>query len=130
MRDTMNKTFTMLILICAAAGAAWASQPVNETIPVAPGSEISVENLAGSLTFEGWDSAMLEVTGTLGDGVERLDIDVDEDGEIYLEVEFDEDLPRQADPIHRPHDPVAGRLTFERRDRERIDLGVGHEGWS
>ena len=92
MRDTMNKTFTMLILICAAAGAAWASQPVNETIPVAPGAEISVENLAGSLTFEGWGSAMLEVTGTLGDGVERLDIDIDEDGEIYLEVEFDEDF--------------------------------------
>lgn len=92
MRDTMNKTFTMLILICAAAGVAWASQPVNETIPVAPGAEISVENLAGSLTFEGWGSAMLEVTGTLGDGVERLDIDIDEDGEIYLEVEFDEDF--------------------------------------
>ena len=92
MRDTMNKTFTMLILICAAAGAAWASQPVNETIPVEPGAEISVENLAGSLVFEGWGSAMLEVTGTLGDGVERLDIDIDEDGEIYLEVEFDEDF--------------------------------------
>ena len=90
MRDTMNKTFAMLILICAAVGAAWASQPVNETIPVTPGSEISVENLAGSLTIEGWDSAMLEVTGTLGDGVERLDIDIDEDCEIYLEVEFDE----------------------------------------
>ena len=91
MRNTMNTMLTMLILICAAVGAAWASQPVNETIPVAPGSEISVENLAGSLTFEGWESATLEVTGTLGDGVERLDIEVDEDGEIYLEVEFDED---------------------------------------
>ncbi len=91
MRDSMNKTVNMLILICAAAGAAWASQSVNETIPVAPGSEISVENLAGSLTIEGWDGGMLEVTGTLGDGVERLDIDVDEDGDVYLEVEFDED---------------------------------------
>ena len=89
MRNTMNRTLIMLILVVA-AGAAWAGQPVNETIPVAPGSEISVENLAGSLTFEGWDSATLEVTGTLGDGVERLDIDVEEDGEIYLEVEFDE----------------------------------------
>ena len=67
MRDTRNTTVTMLILICAVAGAAWASQSVNETSPVTPGSEISVENLAGSLTFEGWDSAMLEVTGTLGD---------------------------------------------------------------
>jgi len=80
MRNSMKTMSTVLILIIAAAGAGWASQPVNETIPVAPGSEISVENLAGSLTFEGWDSATLEVTGTLGDGVERLDIDVDEDG--------------------------------------------------
>jgi len=91
MRDTMKKTFTMVILICAAAGAAWASQPVNENIPVAPGSEISVENLAGSLTFEGSVGGTLEVTGTLGDGVERLYIDVDEDGDVCLEVEFDED---------------------------------------
>jgi len=92
MRDTMNRMLTTLILILVGAGAAWASQPVNETMPVKPGSEISVENLAGSLTFGGWDSAMLEVTGTLGDGVKELDIDVDEDGEIYIEVEFDEDF--------------------------------------
>ena len=92
MRNTMNRMLTMLILVLAAAGAAWSSQPVNETIQVEPGWEISVENLAGSLTFEGWDSATLEVTGTLGDGVERLDIDVDEDGNVYLEVEFDEDF--------------------------------------
>jgi len=91
MRNSMKTMPTMLILIIAAAGAAWASQPVNETIPVAPGSEISVENLAGSLTFEGWSGGTLEVTGTLGDGVERLDIDIDEDGDVYLEVEFDED---------------------------------------
>ena len=85
-------------LILAVAGAAWAGQPVNETRPVTPGTEIEIENLAGSLVIEGWDRDFLEVTGTLGDGVERLDIESD-DEEISIEVVFDEDFHgKHVDP--------------------------------
>jgi len=92
MRDTTKLATLVMMFVVAAAGAAWAGQTVNESIPVTPGAEIQVENLAGSLTIEAWNKGILEVTGTLGDGVEELDISVDEeDGEIYIEVEFDED---------------------------------------
>ncbi len=98
-KEVKMKKYTMLVaLILAAATAAWASQTVNESRPIASDAEVWVENLAGSLVFEGWDRSVLEVTGTLGDGVERLDIDSDEDG-ISIEVVFDEEYHgRQVDP--------------------------------
>jgi hypothetical protein len=91
MKEKAIRCVVMVALLVAAAGALWAGQPVNESRPVTPGAEISVENLAGSLTIDGSTGGMLEVTGILGDGVERLDIDVDDDGEINVEVVFDED---------------------------------------
>jgi len=92
MREKVNRYVVLVALFVAASGVAWAGQSVNESRPVTPGAEISVENLAGSLTIEGSTGGMLEVTGVLGDGVEELEIDVDdEDGEIYIEVVFDED---------------------------------------
>jgi len=92
MREKANRYVVLVGLIVLLAGAASAGQSVNESHPVAPGAEISVETLAGSLTIEGTTGGVLEVTGTLGDGVEELEIDVDdEDGEIYIEVVFDED---------------------------------------
>ena len=92
MREKVNRYVVLVALFVAASGVAWAGQSVNESVPVAPGAEISVENLAGTLTIEGTSGGVLEVTGTLGDGVEELEIDIDEeDGEIYIEVVFDED---------------------------------------
>ncbi len=91
MRKQTRRYIVLVALLVAAIGTVWAGQPVNESRPVAPGAAISVENLAGSLTIEGSAGGMLEVTGVLGDGVEELDIDVDDDdGEIYIEVVFDE----------------------------------------
>ncbi len=92
MKEKVNRCVVLVALLVAASGFVLAGQSVNESLPVAPGAEVSVENLAGSLTIEGSTGGMLEVTGTLGDGVEELEIDVDdEDGEIYIEVVFDED---------------------------------------
>lgn len=91
-----TKTLITLALMMAAVGFTWSAQPVNERHPVAKGAEISIENIAGSLTIIGWDSAEVQVEGTLGDGVEALEFDVDDD-EVSIEVEYDEDYHgRQA----------------------------------
>ena len=63
MREQASRYVVLVALLVVAAGAVWAGQPVNESRPVAPGAEISVENLAGSLTVEGSSGGMLEVTG-------------------------------------------------------------------
>lgn len=91
-----NKTTIALALLILATGLAWSAQTVNERHPVARGAEIDIENIAGSLTIIGWDSAEVQIEGTLGDGVEGLDVEADEDG-VSIEVEYDENYHgRQA----------------------------------
>jgi DUF4097 and DUF4098 domain-containing protein YvlB len=85
----MKKTVMMFAVMVAVAGFAWSATPVNESHPVARGAEIDVENIAGSLTFIGWDAAEVQIEGTLGDGVEGLEVEVDDDG-VSIEVEYDE----------------------------------------
>ncbi len=80
----------VIVAALMVAGAAWAAQPVSETYPAGPGAEIDIEVLSGCVTIEAWSSDLVEITGTLGDGVESLDIDGDEDG-VYIEVEYDEE---------------------------------------
>jgi len=73
-----------------AVGAVWATQSVSETYPIGPGAEVDIDVLSGTVTIVLGSSDLVEVTGTLGDGVESLEIDGDEDG-VYIEVEYDED---------------------------------------
>ena len=89
-RETKNMLVLMVVAVMA-AGAAWSAQPVDETYPVASDATIEVENLAGKLAFKGWGQAAVEVKGVLGDGVERIDIEEDEDG-LYIEVVWDEEF--------------------------------------
>jgi DUF4097 and DUF4098 domain-containing protein YvlB len=86
-RIAKNAVVAMAVLM--AVGTAWAAQPVNESYPVGPGAEIEIDVLSGTVTIEAWSQNLVEVTGTLGDGVESLEIDGDEDG-VSIEVEYDE----------------------------------------
>ena len=82
-----NTVVALAFLI--AVGTIWAAQPVNESYPVGPNAEVDIDVLSGSVTIVAGSSGVVEVTGTLGDGVEGLEIDGDEDG-VSIEVEYDE----------------------------------------
>jgi hypothetical protein len=99
MKTLRIQTLLILGLVIAVAGMVGAGQSVNESHPVAPGARVSIENLAGSVTVEGQSGNTVEVTGTLGHGVEELVVSIDDmDGEVYIEVEYDEDYHgRQQD---------------------------------
>jgi DUF4097 and DUF4098 domain-containing protein YvlB len=84
-----TKSAAVMMALMMAAGAAWAAQSVSESLPIGPGGEVEIEVLSGTVTIEAWGQNMVEVTGTLGDGVEDLEIEGDEDG-VYIEVEYDE----------------------------------------
>ena len=83
-----NAAVTMALLM--AVGTLWAAQSVNESYPIGPAGEVDIEILSGAVTIEAWGQNLVEVTGTLGDGVEELEIDGDEDG-VSIEAEYDED---------------------------------------
>lgn len=87
--NRIAKNAVVALAFLMAVGTLWAAQPVNKTYPVGPGAEIDIDVLSGTVTIEGWGKNMVEVTGTLGDGVESLEIDGDEDG-VSIEAEYDE----------------------------------------
>lgn len=55
------------------APVALADRDVNESAQVHPKGEVEVSNIAGSVRVSGWDRDMVEVTGTLGRGVQDLE---------------------------------------------------------
>jgi DUF4097 and DUF4098 domain-containing protein YvlB len=60
-------------LLLALAPAALAGSPINQRAEADPAGQVEISNTAGSVTVSGWDRAEVEVTGELGDGVERLE---------------------------------------------------------
>lgn len=84
-------TVAALVIVTAAAACGRAEESVDRSVPAAPDGTVTIKNTAGSITVEGWAEAKLTVTGTLGDGTERLDVTT-EGRRIIVEVV----LPRHA----------------------------------
>jgi len=73
----MRKLSIVLTALLVLAGSCWAQQEVNERRQADPSGVVEIENVAGSVEVVGWGQAELVVTGTLGRGTERLDVDGD-----------------------------------------------------
>lgn len=89
MRSTLNR-FLPLSLAIVAIGmmlvpAARAQERVNETRPAAADGTVRVNNLAGSVRVTGWARNEVQVQGTLGKDVERLDF-TSEGGRVEIKV--------------------------------------------
>lgn len=113
MNRIAKKTVVAMAFLIA-VGTTWAAQPVSESIPVGPGAEVDIDVLSGTVTILAGSSGVVEVTGTLGDGVESLEIDGDEDG-VYIEAEYDEHYhgKQQTDTDLTIHVPAGSILTVE-----------------
>src|SRR6202011_1561619 len=51
-----------------------AGKTIQEHLTVDPQGSIEIINVAGSVDLSGWDRPEIEVTGTTGDDVERIDV--------------------------------------------------------
>ena len=130
----MKRSARIAIAIPLAAFlAAWlvpgarAQETIDETRQVKSDVSVEVENISGSVVVVGWDRDEVKITGTLGHGTERLDID-DSPGRVRIEVV----LPRHARNVERdrPRDPHAGEGLARGQDRQRRRGGGGHRGRS
>lgn len=63
------------LALAALALPAVAATPINETRPLDARGEIGVSNLKGRIEVRTWDRNEVQITGSLGEGVERLEID-------------------------------------------------------
>ncbi|HEU0154199.1 MAG TPA: DUF4097 family beta strand repeat-containing protein [Arenimonas sp.] len=58
-----------------AGASALAATPINETRPLSATGSVSIENVKGLVTVRTWDQPRVRVTGSLGEGVEKLEIE-------------------------------------------------------
>jgi len=94
----MKKLMFWVLLVGLVAGPALADREIDETVSAAPDGEVSVELIAGTISVIGWDRSDVQVTGTVGDDVEEVEIDVDRGGvSIEVELRDDDDTGRMND---------------------------------
>jgi DUF4097 and DUF4098 domain-containing protein YvlB len=79
MEHTMNTTFRLLLPLALLLGCAQAlaGTPINETRPLAADAHLSIGNVKGAVNVTAWDQNQLRLTGTLGDGARKLEIEGD-----------------------------------------------------
>ena len=84
---TLLKLPVAIALACAALAPAWAATPIDQVRPLDPRGRVEIDNLKGRVEVRAWDRQEVRVTGSLGDGVEKLVIDGDR-GELRIEVKY------------------------------------------
>ena len=62
------------LLICAAT-LADSKVDIYETAQMSPEGRVSVTNIAGKVTAKGWDRSEVSLTGTMSEGIERLEFE-------------------------------------------------------
>jgi DUF4097 and DUF4098 domain-containing protein YvlB len=70
----MKRITIALVSLALVSGIAWAEKPVDETRPADPDARVSVEIISGSIRVTGWDRNEVQVTGSIGDDVDALEI--------------------------------------------------------
>jgi hypothetical protein len=68
---------TTALLALLAASPAFAATPIDETRPLDPRGSLEVSNVKGRIEVRAWDRPEVHITGSLGEGVERLQIEGD-----------------------------------------------------
>lgn len=63
-----------LLAAPALCNSALAATPINETRPLAARGHLTVENLKGRIEVRAWDRNEVKIEGSLGQGVEKLEI--------------------------------------------------------
>jgi DUF4097 and DUF4098 domain-containing protein YvlB len=92
----MTKSFFAVVALLLAP-LAWADeQQVDKRAPADPQGEVEVSNVAGNVSISGWDRNEVQVTGSLGEDVERLDF-ISEPKRTIIRVKHKETQRRHGD---------------------------------
>ena len=75
----MHLKFTWLsaLLLAAAALPATAATPINQTRPLDPRGRVEVDNVKGRVEVVAWNRPEVQLSGSLGNGVEKLSVEGD-----------------------------------------------------
>ncbi len=73
------------VLLMLASASAFAGQSVDKSWDIDANANISIENVAGNIEIRGWDRNEAQLTGELGDSVDKLEINAT-DSSLHITV--------------------------------------------
>lgn len=76
-------TFPLLL----AVASAHAATPIDQTRPLDSGGKVEVENIKGRIQVRAWDRPEVQIRGSLGEGVEKLEVEGDSDN-LQVKVRY------------------------------------------
>jgi len=68
---------TLGVIGLLATAPAFAATPINESRPLAVDGQVRIENIKGRIVVRTWSKPTVQVTGSLGKGVEKLEVSGD-----------------------------------------------------
>ncbi|GAB6196272.1 DUF4097 family beta strand repeat-containing protein [Lysobacter xanthus] len=83
------RPLALALALAGFAAAAHAGTPINQTRPLDPRGRVEIENVKGSIEVRAWDRPEVRIEGTLGAGVEKLEISGDA-GDLRVAVRYPE----------------------------------------
>ena len=111
----MKKISLALLTIALSTHIVWASQQVDETRDADADARINVEIISGSIRVTGWDRNQVQVTGTIGDDVEALEVS-GSGRTISIELDVPDSWGRRRREVDAQLEislPAGARLTVE-----------------
>ena len=85
MRSAFHLSALLLMLVASAAVCASSDRDFDRTVAAQPQGVVDISNVAGSVEVRGWDRAEVSVHAEIGDGVERVDVNM-EGGRTIIKV--------------------------------------------
>ena len=73
----MKTPLLLTALLACVAAPAFAATPINETRPLAARGRVDISNVKGRIEVRTWDKPEVAITGSLGEGAERLQVEGD-----------------------------------------------------
>jgi DUF4097 and DUF4098 domain-containing protein YvlB len=113
---TARKTRSIAILatlgMLSAIGTS-AAQDFEKTVKAARDGSVSIENVAGEVIVTGWDRDEVEVKATVGGRVEAVEVEVDEEGDVEIEVDVPDRMRGGYEADLTIRVPKGARLSVE-----------------
>ena len=87
MRNSFAVPSLLFVPLLALSSAAHAVTPIDQTRALDAQGRIDIENLKGRIQVRAWDRAEVKISGTLGDGVEKLLVEGDAE-HLMVKVQY------------------------------------------
>lgn len=116
MRNFSSSTSLFFVPLLALSAVAGAATPIDQTRALDARGRIDIENLKGRIQVRAWERNEVKISGTLGDGVEKLVVEGDSE-HLVVKVQY----PRNSGWGGNKSGPTDLQLTVPVRAELEID---------